>query len=125
MHVGLGKSCVHRVVGFVCVCRVGEVVCACRVGETMCVCGAGEGCGGVVVWNSVVWHVVVLIRGFGFLRVYVGLGKDVVVLWWEMEGSYPVLCGGKADLFPHLSFRCVVWIECILFKQGFLVSFSS
>ena len=28
----------------------------------MCVCGAGEGCGGVV-WESVVWHGVVLICG--------------------------------------------------------------
>ena len=39
-----------------------------------------------MVWDSVVWHGVVLICGV-WLRVYVGLGRDVVVLWWEMEGS--------------------------------------
>ena len=29
--------------------------------DVVCVCGAGEGCGGVVVWDSVVQHGVVLI----------------------------------------------------------------
>ena len=45
-----------------CAHRVRKVVRACRVGKVVYVCGAGEGCGGVV-WDSVVWHGVVLICG--------------------------------------------------------------
>ena len=44
MHVGWGRSSVH--VGW----------------GRSCMYGAGEGCGGVV-WDSVVWHGVVLICG--------------------------------------------------------------
>ena len=79
--------CACRVGKVICACRVVEVMCECRVGEVVCVCGAGEGwvelwCG--TVWSGMVWSY--LICGI-WLRVYVGLGRDVVVLWWEMEGS--------------------------------------
>ena len=48
--------------------------------------------------------------GFGFLSVYVGLWRDVMELWWEMEGSYPVVCGlflWESRLAPTF----VVWVS--------------
>ena len=56
-------------------------MCACRVGKVVCVCGAGEGCS--VVWDSVVWHGVVLICGVWLSSCVreVGEGCDGIVVW--------------------------------------------
>ena len=51
--------------------------------------------------------------GFGYLCVYVGLGRDVMELWWEMgltQWCAACFCG-KADLFPYLSFGC--HLDCV------------
>ena len=67
--------------------------------------------------------------GFGFLHVYMGLGRDVMELWWEMgltQWCAACFCG-KADLFPHLSFGCrldCVFIVGTLLFGAFLSLFS-
>ena len=94
-------------------------MCACRVGKVVFVFGAGEGCDGVV-WDSVVWHGVVLNCGFWLsLCVHgVGEGCDGIVV-----GNGRVLPSGVRLVFvrkPTCSHICrlgVVWIVCSLLEH--------
>ena len=88
-------------------------------------CRVGKECSKVVVWDGLVQ----MCWGLLFFCVYVGLGRHVMVLWWEMAGSYPVACGlflWESRLVPTFVVRVSfgLSVHCLnAALWGFLLSF--